>query len=508
MQIWPELMSLVHAIRFAATLMSASADTMTGLLPPSSSVTGVRCDAAPSYTFRPISVPPVNRRWSKPCAISSWLTAPSPSMTAIASVSRYRGTSSAISADDAGATSDGLSTNVLPAAIAPTAGPSVSANGTFQAPMISTVPYGSYSTQPRPGSCDISSRRWRRLAHLPTFFAAYAHSPLVLATSASQASNGDRPRSFSSASAILVSFSTINCLSARNCSLRHSRLRVRPVANVLRSRATVLATSELTAGAAGAAGAVVSVAWVASVVMGIPFLDRRKPNPNQPSGWATGTLSDHGRSRSWLFSGGEHVTAGRRSGAFGGHELRERIPVVTRRHAFDPAVQPAHLVAGVLAGSPPAVVVEPSGDVGPIVVLVDQVLNVDGPLDAEFGGHPVQAVPHLLATLVGMIGRGLGGDPTARCAQFGDLREQPVLGLGRQIHQQPLGQPCRRRLRVESLGDQGSRPVLTQVDRNLVAVGRRGRTMRRQGRRLVLQHLGLVDLVHRGASRPVQPVGP
>jgi hypothetical protein len=39
--------------------------------------------------------------------------------------------------------------------------------------------------------------------------------------------------------------------------------------------------------------------------MGIPFIDRRKPNPNQPSGWATGTLSDRGRSRSWLFGGGE-----------------------------------------------------------------------------------------------------------------------------------------------------------------------------------------------------------
>ena len=72
--------------------------------------------------------------------MSSWLTAPSPSMTAIASVSRYCGTSSAISADDAGDTSDGLSTTAFPAAIAPTAGPSVSANGKFHAPMTSTVP--------------------------------------------------------------------------------------------------------------------------------------------------------------------------------------------------------------------------------------------------------------------------------------------------------------------------------------------------------------------------------
>ncbi len=44
-------------------------------------------------------------------------------MTAIASLSRYFGTSSAIRADDAGATSEGLSTTVLPAAIARDGGP-------------------------------------------------------------------------------------------------------------------------------------------------------------------------------------------------------------------------------------------------------------------------------------------------------------------------------------------------------------------------------------------------
>ena len=66
MQICPELISLVQAIRLAATSMSASSATMTGLLPPSSNVTGVRWLAAPSYTLRPISVPPVNSRRSKP----------------------------------------------------------------------------------------------------------------------------------------------------------------------------------------------------------------------------------------------------------------------------------------------------------------------------------------------------------------------------------------------------------------------------------------------------------
>ena len=36
----------------------------------------------------------------------------------------------------------------------------------------STVPNGSYSIQPRPGSCDNSSSRCLRLVHLPTFLAA------------------------------------------------------------------------------------------------------------------------------------------------------------------------------------------------------------------------------------------------------------------------------------------------------------------------------------------------
>ena len=259
MQIWPELSSLVHAMRLAATSMSASADTITGLLPPSSSVTGVRCGAAPSYTLRPISVPPVNSKWSNPCAMSSWLTAPSPSTTAIASLSRYRATSSAINADDAGATSDGLSTTVFPAAIAPTAGPSVNANGKFHAPMINTVPYGSYSTHPRPGSCDFSSSRYLRRIHLRTFLAASFASPATLLTSASQASNGLRPRSASSAAAMAGSLSTISFSSLRSWSCRHSTLRVRPVAKVRRSRATVSATSDAGAAAACGAGATDSV---------------------------------------------------------------------------------------------------------------------------------------------------------------------------------------------------------------------------------------------------------
>src|SRR6202012_3280327 len=71
-----------------------------------------------------------------------------------------------------------------------------------------------------------------------------------------------------------------------------------------------------------------------------------------------------------------------RSRAFRGHELRKSVPVVAHRHAVHPAAQPAHLVAGVLRGGPPAVVVEPVDDDRAMLVVVDIVLDVDAPLDA------------------------------------------------------------------------------------------------------------------------------
>ena len=122
------------------------------------------------------------------------------------------------------------------------------------------MPYGSYSTQPRPGSCDNSSNRYLRRVHLPTFFAASWASPAVLATSANHASNGLRPRSCSSASAIAASFSTIIFSSARSCCLRQSTLRVRPVAKVSRNRWTVPAMSgEAVFAVSGATDSVVMV---------------------------------------------------------------------------------------------------------------------------------------------------------------------------------------------------------------------------------------------------------
>ena len=101
----------------------------------------------------------------------------------------------------------------------------------------------------------------------------------------------------------------------------------------------------------------------------------------------------------------------------------------------------------------------------------------------------------------------LHGHPTAGGAQFGDPLEQQILSLGGQIHQQPLGQPCGGAGGVESGGDQRGRPVVAQVHRNLTSIHDRLRSVLGKCRRLVLQHLGLVDLVDHGAVRPRQSVG-
>ena len=111
------------------------------------------------------------------------------------------------------------------------------------------------------------------------------------------------------------------------------------------------------------------------------------------------------------------------------------------------------------------------------------------------------------AALLGVVADGLGRDPAARRAEFGDQFEQPVLGVGGQVHQQSLGQPGGGLRRIEALFLECGRPVLAQIDGHLVAFGNRLHAVFGQRLGLVVEHLGLVDLVHVGAGRPVQPVG-
>lgn len=100
-----------------------------------------------------------------------------------------------------------------------------------------------------------------------------------------------------------------------------------------------------------------------------------------------------------------------------------------------------------------------------------------------------------------------GGQPAAGRAQGGDVVEQPVLCLRRQVHQQALRAPRRRLCHVKTVGAQCFRPVLAQVDADRAQLRGRAGAQRRHGVGLELHHLGLVDLVHHGAGRPVQPVG-
>ena len=135
-----------------------------------------------------------------------------------------------------------------------------------------------------------------------------------------------------------------------------------------------------------------------------------------------------------------------------------------------------------------------------------------GEIDVEPVGAPaVGAGLHPLAGLVVIevlvFRNTLGAEPAARCAQLVDLIQQPVLRLGRQVAEQALRDPGGGFRLVEAGAGQRGRPVLTQVDRDRVqSCGRLGAEI---GQRAGLEgdHLGLVDLEHHGAGRPVQPVG-
>ena len=102
---------------------------------------------------------------------------------------------------------------------------------------------------------------------------------------------------------------------------------------------------------------------------------------------------------------------------------------------------------------------------------------------------------------------GLRGNAAARRAERRDLFEEPVLSVGGQIHQQTFGQPRGRRVGIEPGFAQRRRPVLAQVDGDSVALRGRQRAVFSHASGLVLEHLGLVDLEHRGSRGPLQAVG-
>ena len=129
-------------IRAAAVFMSADWPRMTGLLPPSSSVRGVRFSAAARMTWAAMDVAPVKTRWSKARPAKAWPTSGPPVITTISSGENTEPNIRSMSAEVAGVYSDGLIIARLPAARTPARGVKVRFTGKFQGLMMPTTPFG------------------------------------------------------------------------------------------------------------------------------------------------------------------------------------------------------------------------------------------------------------------------------------------------------------------------------------------------------------------------------
>jgi hypothetical protein len=105
--------------------------------------------------------------------------------------------------------------------------------------------------------------------------------------------------------------------------------------------------------------------------------------------------------------------------------------------------------------------VEPLRDVGAVGILVGQLADVEGLIEVELGGDAAEPFPHPLAAFRGMQAHGFRRDATAWGGQFGDPLEEPVLGVGGQLHQQALGEPRRRDAGVKTRLAQRFQPVET-----------------------------------------------
>ncbi len=129
-------------IRAAATFMSAERPRITGLLPPNSRVSGVRCSAAAFITCLATEVAPVNTRWSNASPENAWPTSGPPVITATSSGLNTPPNIRAISSEVAGVYSDGLIMARLPAASTPASGVKVRFTGKFQGLITPTTPLG------------------------------------------------------------------------------------------------------------------------------------------------------------------------------------------------------------------------------------------------------------------------------------------------------------------------------------------------------------------------------
>ncbi len=145
MHVCPVAAKIPATTPLVAASRSASANTMLGDLPPSSSETLARWSAASFITLVPVSVEPVNATLSTP----SWRTSARPvSAPPVTTLNTPGGNpassiSRANSSVDAGVCSAGLTTTVQPAASAVASLKVSSSSGEFHGTTIATTPIGS-----------------------------------------------------------------------------------------------------------------------------------------------------------------------------------------------------------------------------------------------------------------------------------------------------------------------------------------------------------------------------
>ena len=128
-QVWPAFWMPALTRKGSAASRSASAKTICGLLPPSSSVTGTVCFAAAAWIIEPTLTEPVKDRCCTPACADSAAPASSPSPGTTFSAPAGSPASSAMRAKASAvrqASSAGFSTQALPiASAAPTLRPMI-----------------------------------------------------------------------------------------------------------------------------------------------------------------------------------------------------------------------------------------------------------------------------------------------------------------------------------------------------------------------------------------------
>ena len=157
-QSWPELSNTAPGAAAAALSMSASANTMLALLPPSSRVTRFTCSAQPAMIRLPTAVEPVKAtlRTSGCSTRRHPASAPVPTITfSTPSGSPASSASSPSRNAVSGVISAGFSTAVLPAASAGPIFHDAISTGKFHGVISPTTPSGSWNVMSTPPATGI-----------------------------------------------------------------------------------------------------------------------------------------------------------------------------------------------------------------------------------------------------------------------------------------------------------------------------------------------------------------